>query len=101
MDKVTVPTFHTFREMSEHIANGGAAYRWGSHYPIYCNNPYRGIEKRFDGGSAGECIDKAHFSPEEQQSSNWVLISAEDWKARDEALAEAYKRCAALSKEKG
>ena len=99
---MTIPDFHTFREMVEHVEGGGAAYRYGSHYPIYCKSQYLHtgpIEKRFDGGSSGECLGKAEFSVEEQNSTNWVLISKEDWEAREEAMHKAYEECARINAE--
>ena len=93
---MTLPDFHTFREMLEHLSTGGAAYRYGSAYPIYVGGKPL-IVKRTWGGSSGELTTSGYadsgvaFTLEEQQSTNWVLISKADWEARDRAMRESYE----------
>lgn len=90
---MSLPEFHTYREACECIESGGAAHRFGSFYPLYTRSR-RGsgdIERRFWGGSGGECGTVASFSLEEQQSTNWVLIAKAEWEARESQMAEAYR----------
>lgn len=92
-DNMTIPEFHTFKEVAEHLAKGGAAYRWGTNYPIYCKGHWYELETRYDGGSSGECSKQgAVFSVDEQNSTNWVLISKEDWEAREQRMRDAWKK---------
>src|ERR1051325_4330640 len=90
-----LPKFHTYREMCEHLNNGGAAYRFGSYYPLYYGKRHalEWAQTRFWGGSAGECVkDGANFTADEQNSNNWVFISKEDMEKRDNAITEAYRK---------
>lgn len=104
---MTLPQFHTFRDMCKHLTTGGAAYRYGSNYPIYCgkvhtNNEgkvFHSIEMRTFGGSSGELIHYGgagttgiSFSADEQASTNWVFISKEDWDAREKSMMEWYEK---------
>jgi hypothetical protein len=95
---MSLPDFHTFREMLEHLETGGAAWRYGTNYPIYYRGSWGGVEKRVHGGSSGECIEGMgpgsgiSFSVEEQNSINWVLMSAENWKKREDDMRAAWER---------
>jgi hypothetical protein len=89
-----LPDFHSFREMCKHLSDGGAAYRFGSQYPLYYGKRHglEWVQTRFDGGSAGECVkDGATWTADEQASTNWVLISGEDMEARDAATRKFYE----------
>ena len=82
-----IPGFHTFREAMECIESGGAAYRYGSFYPLYAAYAAHSgcISRHFDGGSGGEMVDMmrgADFTPDQQASTNWVLFTKEEWDAR-------------------
>jgi len=72
---------HTFTEVCEHLAKGGAAYRFGLSYPLYIGKPHGGYtcHTQVWGGSSGACIvEGCDFSLIEQASTNWVLIEVED-----------------------
>ena len=86
---------HTFQEACECLEDGGAVHRFGKVYPIYYikqySGPDGGLRMRFWGGSSGECDIVHTFTPEEQQSTDWQLISKEEWNKREEAMRKGYK----------
>lgn len=95
---MTIPELHDFKSMLEHLETGGAAWRYGSHYPIYTKheNYMGGISRILVQGTGNGCewIDMrgVEFSVNEQQSINWVFMSAEDWSARQKNYRENYIR---------
>lgn len=92
-----LPVFYIFREMCAHLLTGGAAYRYGSSYPIYVGRSERGmggLERRT--WNSGECVEHGYplglvFTVEEQLSVNWVLIPADEWKERDERMMQWHR----------
>jgi hypothetical protein len=95
---------HTFQEMLEHIQNGGAAHRFGSWYPLYrlrdgqltrrCSSSMGDVENGF--------MTSVHFSLEEQQSNDWIIVDGGVLKQRDEDNRRSYQEylAAQLEREK-
>lgn len=98
-----LPAFHTFREMCAHLLTDGAAHRYGNLYPIYVGKE---IERRTWNSSHGECVERNFgagiaFTLEEQFSVNWVLIPADEWKAREERMQQWYRTNAEAKRRAG
>ena len=90
---MTVPKLHTFSEALAHLDAGGAIYRYGTTYPTYVNTG-DGPQTRVSGGSSGELIKWGwEFTPDEQHSITWVLISKEEQVERDKRYIEAAQEC--------
>jgi hypothetical protein len=90
---------HSFRDMLDHLENGGAAHRYGNYYPLYRIDARgltgKSLKRRIFMGSTGEVengeLTTAFFSADEQAANDWVFIDGDELAKRDERSRQLYQ----------